>query len=185
MVAEHADYIAVILAGGKSSRMGVDKALLAFDGHTLLAHAQQKVAQLISCKMVTSRNKAGYMQDKVPSLGPIGAIYTAMQKFDAKGFLFVAVDTPLLATETMQRLLNFGIKYQQACYFNQSHIPLYLPATDQIKQLVADMVQAKQQLAVGYLIEQIAAVSIPFADVQQLTNTNTPQQWQQFIDAAK
>ena len=78
------DVTAFILAGGKSSRMGVDKAFLEFDGRTLLARALELARSVaVDVHIVGSRKKfaafAPVVEDVFPGHGPLGD-RTALQK---------------------------------------------------------------------------------------------------------
>jgi molybdenum cofactor guanylyltransferase len=73
-----------ILAGGKSSRMGRDKALLSFHGVPLIAHLASLVAQLkIPVTIVGLRSKYDQLgfrliEDRLPNSGPLAGIDAAL-----------------------------------------------------------------------------------------------------------
>src|SRR5512140_2923630 len=99
-----------ILAGGTSSRMGADKALLAFRGHTLLGHALQlAVAVAGSCHIVGSRQKyekyGAVIEDVFPGQGPLAGIHAALRASATDFNLVLAVDTPLIGVDFLRHLL--------------------------------------------------------------------------------
>jgi molybdopterin-guanine dinucleotide biosynthesis protein A len=101
---------AFVLAGGKSSRMGADKAFLDFQGATLLTRALQlagSVAPVVG--IVGSRDKfAAYgavVEDVYPARGPLGGIHAALSATKTELNLVLAVDTPFLTTATLEYLL--------------------------------------------------------------------------------
>src|SRR3954464_13510045 len=72
---------AFILAGGKSSRMGEDKAFLRLGGKTLLELAQELVSGVCgSVFVVGDRARFGpkAIQDIFPDSGPLGGIHAAL-----------------------------------------------------------------------------------------------------------
>ena len=110
---------AVILAGGKSSRMGRgDKCLLPLGGKPILTRIVETLAQQV-CDMLinangdaTSFDRYGYAvePDSIPgSQGPLAGLLTGMQWSKlrhpkAAYILSVPSDTPLLPTDLVTRL---------------------------------------------------------------------------------
>ncbi|MEQ3653564.1 MAG: NTP transferase domain-containing protein, partial [Glaciecola sp.] len=67
--------VGVVLNGGKSTRMGRDKAQLIKDGRSLLAHATSVLQSCALDKIVESGSVAG-IQDTFQHKGPVGGIYS-------------------------------------------------------------------------------------------------------------
>ena len=70
---EPTPWVGVVLAGGRSSRMGRDKARLAWRDQSLLAHACATLQAAGACKVVVSGDYPEYagIPDAVPALGPM------------------------------------------------------------------------------------------------------------------
>lgn len=103
-----------ILAGGRSTRMGRDKALLPFEGGTLLER-QVALAWSLSPREVwiVGRTEAGFhrpparaLPDDVPGQGPLGGLATALRSTRADHVLLLAVDMPSLTAEFLRRVLD-------------------------------------------------------------------------------
>jgi molybdopterin-guanine dinucleotide biosynthesis protein A len=97
-----------VLAGGRSVRMGRDKADLEWHGRTLLEH----MVTLLSC--VTDRVQVvgrPPLNDLVPGRGPLGGIATALEVSDLDANLVVAVDLPFLTPEFLNYFKN---RYQKS-----------------------------------------------------------------------
>jgi len=95
-----------VLAGGRSSRMGSDKAFLEFDGQTLLERALAVTAA--ACGRVTivgdpaKFSKYGpVIADVFPGCGPLGGIHAALANSTAESNLMVAVDMPFVTAELL------------------------------------------------------------------------------------
>jgi len=93
-----------VLAGGKSSRMGTDKALLNFAGQTLLdrALAVMKAAcgsAAIVGDPVTLANFGRVIEDVFHSCGPLGGIHAALAASSAEFNAILAVDLPFVSSE--------------------------------------------------------------------------------------
>lgn len=102
---------AIILAGGKSSRMGVDKALLKMNGKTLLETVIEICQPVCSSIIISSNNPAhsvhGYpvIADEQKGCGPIGGIYTCIKQSLTNWNFIISVDTPFVTPDFIQFLL--------------------------------------------------------------------------------
>src|SRR5947209_7369509 len=95
-----------VLAGGKSSRMGTNKALLSLDGATLLQRTQtllQSVCQRVF--ILGQRELYGRfgecVEDVYRECGPVGGIHAALLNSSTEFNLITAVDTPFLTVELL------------------------------------------------------------------------------------
>ncbi len=105
----------LVLAGGRSQRMGSDKALLARDGHSQLAHAVELLEQFTSTVFVSTRKdqadeaeRARYAQiiDRYDDLGPVAGILSAMDAHPDAAWLVLACDLPNVDAATLETLIN-------------------------------------------------------------------------------
>jgi molybdenum cofactor guanylyltransferase len=90
-----------VLAGGKSSRMGQDKALMELAGKPLLAHAVKKLRRVCMDVRVLGANPeftvyAPIVPDLHPECGPLGGIEAALMHSTFDWNLFMPVDMPFL-----------------------------------------------------------------------------------------
>jgi molybdopterin-guanine dinucleotide biosynthesis protein A len=105
------DLSAFILAGGNSTRMGVDKAFVALDGRTLLARALELARSVSSdVRIVGDRAKfapfAPVVEDVFRGCGPLGGIHAALQASPAELNLILAVDVPFASLALLQYLIK-------------------------------------------------------------------------------
>ena len=103
----------LILAGGKISRFGSNKALAAYKGMTFLERAVSLLKSLDLKPVVVTRRGMDYpfvkcttIYDKLPEKGPLGGIYTAMSVFKNTAFLVLTCDMPGLTHGVLQKLLD-------------------------------------------------------------------------------
>ena len=102
---------AFILAGGKSTRMGTDKAFLEFEGETLLAHALLKAKTVATqVRIVGAREKfelyGPVIEDVFPERGPLGGIHAALESTPTDLNLVLAVDMPFVTTDFLKYLAD-------------------------------------------------------------------------------
>lgn len=103
-----------VLAGGKSTRMGQDKATLTLNGRTLLEHALAALRQVCRDVSILGRYElygtfAPVYEDIYPGCGPLGGIYTALSNAQTPYSLIIAVDTPFLMPEFLSYLAERAI----------------------------------------------------------------------------
>src|SRR5215470_3369376 len=90
-----------VLAGGKSTRMGRDKALLDWHGQTLLNHMVELLRTAADPVLVVGRNP---LPDRLPGLGPLSGIATALEFSSTDANLIIAVDLPHLTKDFLKYL---------------------------------------------------------------------------------
>lgn len=102
--------LGAVLAGGRSSRFGSDKALAMLDGRPLIRHVIDALAAQVTAVAVVGRDWPGCARIEdwpLPGLGPLGALagalgYAADHGFDA--VLSAGCDMPGLPADLAQRL---------------------------------------------------------------------------------
>ena len=99
--------VAVILAGGASTRMGTDKASIRINGVTLLDRAEQEFAAHFETVVISTREEYGkryaskdgrrrLIFDLIPGRGPLGGIYSVMKELESELYFVAACDMPFL-----------------------------------------------------------------------------------------
>lgn len=99
----------IILAGGKSLRMGTNKAHLDWHAMRFIDVLVEKGTQLGFGEIILSGTREKIegcrnVQDLLPSRGPLGGIYSSLLAASFDNALLVPVDCPGIALETMEAL---------------------------------------------------------------------------------
>jgi molybdopterin-guanine dinucleotide biosynthesis protein A len=159
-----------VLAGGKSTRMGRDKALLEWHGHTLLEHMVNLLREAADPVHVVGRYP---LPDRLPGLGPLSGIATGLEAASTDASLFVAVDLPHLTTDFLIYLrsrLENSSRPLLACKIG-SNFPLCLgiwrPMLPEIQRRLA-----AGHLSVRGLIETTATEIISESEPGRLGSTS-------------
>lgn len=103
---------AIILAGGKSSRMNEDKGLVYFNGKILVEHVIESVKKLTANIIIITANAAykqfGYpcLEDEMKDKGPLAGILTGLVNSSTQKNLFVGCDMPFLSENLLSGLIN-------------------------------------------------------------------------------
>jgi len=102
--------VAVIVAGGKSSRMQTDKALLPFGGFASLAEFQYaRLDKLFSKVYLSSKDnkfdfKANIIKDVNNSSSPLVALVSIFETLSCEEVFVLSVDAPFVSYEVIKRL---------------------------------------------------------------------------------
>jgi molybdopterin-guanine dinucleotide biosynthesis protein A len=105
------DIAAFVLAGGKSGRMGQDKAFLELGGRTLLDRALELAGSVASSVVIVGDGVKFFplgrvVEDIYPGQGPLAGIHAALLSSDADLNLMLAVDTPFVERDFLRYLLS-------------------------------------------------------------------------------
>ena len=102
----------VILAGGKSSRMGTDKAFLPLNGKKFIEVLTEEF-RFFEEKIIVRGNDDEIsditwpvISDIYLNCGPIGGLHAALHRWTSEALFCIACDTPLLKKEVYQILKN-------------------------------------------------------------------------------
>jgi molybdopterin-guanine dinucleotide biosynthesis protein A len=114
---DSAEISAFVLTGGKSTRMGMDKASLEIDGEIFLSRAirlLQSVSSTVAVvgSLLPPASKPGsipVLADAFPGYGPLGGIATALANTRTDWNLIVACDLPYLTFEWLQFLTAHAV----------------------------------------------------------------------------
>ena len=102
----------IILAGGKSSRMGSDKGLLDLEGKKFINHIIDAIVPVVDELIIVANNSnyndLGYkvVGDLVKGCGPMGGIYTGLMISETEKNLIVSCDIPDISTATLQTIIS-------------------------------------------------------------------------------
>lgn len=103
--------LGVILAGGKSRRLGRDKAWLTFFGQPLLCRVAAVLSQITGAVVVSGRDPSAFsldapwIPDAIRDQGPAGGILTVLTAV-GRSCLVVSCDLPFLDEDTLFRLVE-------------------------------------------------------------------------------
>jgi molybdenum cofactor guanylyltransferase len=101
---------AVLLAGGKSTRMGHDKALLEMGGEPLWRWQLQTLRKLDPEQLMISgppRDGCETVADEFENAGPLAGVAAALMRCSAPRLVVLAVDLPQMTAEFLRSLLEF------------------------------------------------------------------------------
>ncbi len=169
-----------VLAGGESSRMGRDKALLPYHGTSLVEHISSAVRE-------ASGNVKIIVNDEIPGCGPLGGLFTALSMTETDWNLIVACDMPGISPEPLRTLLKRAEISNCDCVAAQSSDgalqPLCAVYHRRCLPIVARAIRDKRLKMLDFLAE-LSVDAQPLPPVA-LVNANTPAEWAAFENEPK
>lgn len=121
------DVTGIILAGGKSSRMGTDKGLQKLCGKPLISYSIQLLSEFCSTIIISTSSDAyqsfGYktVADEIPGIGPMGGIYSALKQSETEENLVLSCDLPFVSSELLRYILKNSEGYHVAVPWQGDH----------------------------------------------------------------
>ena len=101
-----------ILAGGKSSRIGIEKGLIPLNGKAIIQYIIEQLKPLVNKLVIVSNNieyeKFGLkvIPDLIKDIGPAGGIYTALSHTDKNLNFIVSCDMPFIEKEYIEYIIK-------------------------------------------------------------------------------
>ena len=187
-----AAFSAVILAGGKSSRMGSCKAELPWGGKTLVEHQVNKISALgISDIMVSgySRPVTGtrFVPDIYPEKGPLGGIHACLCAANKAACFVISVDAPLFSPDEMKLLIKAHLAGDSpitvAEYLGTLE-PLIGVYDSSLSDAAEEILQGANT-SVKHLLDQIGFAVCEFSDENSVRNCNTPDEYNELYTETK
>lgn len=187
-----AAFSAVILAGGKSSRMGSCKAELPWGGKTLVEHQADRIMALgITDIMVSgySRPVTGtrYVPDLYPEKGPLGGIHACLCAAKSAACFVISVDAPLFSPDGMKMLIeahlagDSSITVAEHCGTLEPLIGVY---DSNLSDATEEILQGTNT-SVKRLLDQTGFAVCEFSDENSVRNCNTPDEYNKLYAETK
>ena len=171
-----------VLAGGRSIRMGMDKALIPWGNSTLLEHMARLVISAAGsvgiCGSPEKYRQFGYpvIPDMYLGLGPISGVHAALAGTKVRWNLILACDMPRLTVDFLADLLNEAKRTDALCLVPRSERgpePLCAVWRSDALDGVEAAIRARR-LKMQDLIHSLGAALKPCPDMVQFRNLNSP-----------
>lgn len=174
----------VVLAGGRSSRMGRDKALLPWQGRPLIEHqiALLQAAGVDSVRVSGDRPDYQGIADPTAHSGPLGGIAGIAAASDDGELLIIPVDMPRLQPSLLRRLLTEATPFG-CTHFNGHVLPMRLRLDAACRATLATLMAAADDRArsLRALQERVGAdeITLNIEEARQLIDCNTEETWRE------
>lgn len=189
-------YFGVVLAGGKSSRMGKDKTQLCFRGRTLLDHAIELLKETLKFLkedysqifLSGNINHPCSIPDSYVDLGPLGGVLSVLDHLSEyscdshtpQKVLFIPVDMPALNSQILLELVSIQGTFQ-SIQFERHELPFVMNNDAFVRKMIKQLLMSEQR-SLYQLHSKLESCKVPLSSAQEihLININFPDDWSQF-----
>jgi molybdopterin-guanine dinucleotide biosynthesis protein A len=189
------DFTAVLLAGGKSSRMGQDKAGLLIEEMPLWRRQLATLKATSPSEILISGRPDGpysessfrIVEDAEPGLGPIGGVTTAMAYAQYPLVLVLAIDLPRMTSAYLQSLLSRAPVVPRRADRFEPLAAIYSKSCLEVFQRRLVRRHFSLQSAIRELIDSgdLAIYDVPAAEAPLFDNLNTPEDLAYFVQSKR
>lgn len=186
--------LGVLLAGGRSRRMGRDKSAIMLDGRCFLDHVAQAMHPVVDEVIVSVASKGGaweeryhMVEDVLPDLGPLGGLVSAFAHVDAARLLVAPCDAPGLTSSVFETLLANADRAAVVVAADRSHAQPLIGCYDaSIRSALRDYLATGRRSVNGFLATQDVLrlridLRVPHYNPAMLLNINTPLELQRML----
>jgi len=181
---------AVILAGGRSRRMGQDKALLPFGAFPTLAEYQyRRLLPLFSRVFLSAKSDkfpfdAPLIPDESSVSSPMIALAAILRRSRCDGVFLLGVDMPFVRETTIRRILDTARSEPDAPIVSlrsergiEPLCALYRPRLlPRVETLIAREIHRLQTLH-----QEVPGIYLPVEDPEELSNLNRPEEYERAL----
>ena len=173
-----------ILAGGKSSRMGTDKAALMLSGHSLMAHMGLVLARAGISDQFFSHPE--HIADEIKGFGPLSGVHAILKKLNSqndnnrfKHIIIIPVDMPAISDFVIRRLQSAPNDMALVTMGNY-RMPFRLSTDTQWQTLAKYLLTHSDDVSLKTFYKNIPRrLSLPISENEKtlFRNINTPDDW--------
>jgi molybdopterin-guanine dinucleotide biosynthesis protein A len=194
-----ASCVGVVLAGGKSARMGMEKAALRIGDETLLARIVRRLHLALSEVYVVGPSHlaalapgASVLPDDTPGMGPLGGLSTALAHAPSQRIFLMGCDMPFVEPALMRAMARYA-----ACHPGADVValqtprgpePLHAVYTQRCASAVRERLAAADGRSLTALLEQLNVKELPASIVacydpsgRSAFNANSPEDWREAL----
>ena len=180
------EYSAIILAGGKSRRMGQKKALLKIEGRGFVQIIRDKLLKLgiediILSGFAKTCEKTRYVKDRFEGQGPLAGIHAGLEAASHDSVIVIAEDAPLVPVEFLEKLCQIheersGLVTVASC---ERRIQPLLGIYDKSLAKNCERILTDNKRKVMSLLEEVGYEEVPFFGEEILIRgCNTPEEYE-------
>lgn len=168
---------AIILSGGKSSRMGTNKALLKINEKTNVERIADTLKGLFDDIILVTNDPKTYqfleltmVSDHYPGMGPLAGIHAGLNASNYDVNFIVACDMPFVSGELAKTLVNKCIDYDAVIpVINEMQHPLFAVYRKKIVNQVEKNIE-DGRLAIKGLLDHLNVLYVTEKDLQEYSS---------------
>jgi len=172
----------IILAGGKSTRMGQDKGLIQWNGKRFLEHVIE-AAQSVASRVILSGDMArligfGFevIEDKETGNGPVYALASCFEKLTEENVLVLSCDVPQISAQDLELLVSkHHSESDLTCYEYKGKVMPLIGVYSPSSFIAFKKAMEKGERKLFFVLNGLKVKTVQYEGVGGLMNINTPQ----------
>ncbi|WP_282199439.1 molybdenum cofactor guanylyltransferase [Collibacillus ludicampi] len=153
---------AIVLAGGKSTRMGSPKALLPFAGRPLIAHLAERMLRLTDDVVVVTNEAERYhflqnvrfQADLFPGQGPLAGVQAGLQQIRHEQAWVLGCDLPFVSVDILHRIGKIACEKQADAvipYDETREYPVMAVYSKRTQQIAYELLRRRENRMRGFI----------------------------------
>ncbi|UCG59415.1 MAG: NTP transferase domain-containing protein [Phycisphaerales bacterium] len=180
---------AIILAGGNSTRMGRDKAMLPIYRRPMIEHICRQLSPWFSQMIISANDKNRYsfldvpvIQDRIRGRGPLMGIASALKASTSKVNFVTASDIPEIDTDLVRAMLWQADGYDAVV--PRVGTGRYEPVFAVYKKSALEAMEQALELGVRRIADALSRCRVKYIELssRQFKNINTMGEYQEFLE---
>ena len=191
MIKNESDIVAVVMAGGRSKRMGQDKGLIQYKAKAHRYYMADMLKSVFTEVVISvpfdfvipDGSTYKYIKDIVDDFGPLGGLYSLFNAFPGKSLLIIATDMPEVELGHVINLFeNRDSNAIATCYKNADDFvePLFA-IWEYSSAPIIDKLISENKLSMRMILKNYKAHVIPIPNEKALININTEKEKNEYI----
>ena len=185
------DIVAVVMAGGRSKRMGEDKGLIQYKSKAHRYYMADMLKTIFNEVVISvpfdfeipENSNYRYVKDVVNDFGPLGGLYSLFKAYPNKSILIIATDMPEVEVKHISYLIENRDKNSIAtCYKNSDGFvePLFAIWENSALSIIEKLIQ-DEKLSMRMILKNHKAKVIDIPDEKALLNINTEEEKNKYL----
>jgi molybdopterin-guanine dinucleotide biosynthesis protein A len=189
----------VVLAGGKSARMGMEKAALRIGDETLLARIVQRLRLALPEVSIVGPSHLAALApgtplfpDETPGIGPLGGLSTALSHVSSQHIFLIGCDMPFVEPALVRGMARYAARYPNADVVAlrtpRGLEPLHAVYAQTCASAVGERLAAADGKSLSALLERLNVKELPASVIarhdpsgRSTFNANSPEDWREAL----
>lgn len=178
---------AIIMAGGGSTRMGIDKSMLQIKDRPLIKHIYDQLRGTFEKILIITNDFEKYaflgcdcVRDRIPGQGPLMGIASALEASANENNFVVACDIPYIDIRFVRKMLGEAQTADMVIPTrgNKRHEPLFaIYNKSALKSINQALSFGKRKISNAFANCKVKYINL---EAKQLTNLNTSEEYEEF-----
>ena len=196
----YSDVTGIILAGGKSTRMGVNKSFLKLGNETIIERIINLMKSIFDEVIIITNSSDEHKfldlplyEDIFKDIGPLGGIHSGLTHSKTKNNFVISCDIPLMTKEMIEYIVEYKsekpIKFCEAAGYHQPLAGVYSKSViAEIEKVISDENAATDKSFHHFLkrvdAEIIHPENLPFYKDETFFNVNSKSDYEYILKSA-